>query len=439
MDAGLRQVPAAGGQPTLLTAVDTTRDFGHSLPHFLPDGRSVLFQILANDVTNIQLAAVTLGTRAVKRFTQAGGNPRYVNTDHVLLSNLDGTIISIPFDARRLEVTGPPVPVAEGLAIGGGGAAEMGVALGGSVVFATGSGGVRTVVSVDRSGAIQPLSTEPRSFGSPRISPDGRRIALDITDAGSASVWTFDIAQKTLTRLTFDREASRPVWTPDGDRVTYTRGGNSPDVAWIRADGSALAESLLVARGRQLGDTWSPDGRTFVYHENNLAATRNDIMLLALDSARSIRPYLKTPADEFAPAVSPDGRWLAYTSDESGRLDVYVRSFPNPGAKIQVSLDGGGEPRWSADGRELFYRNGDKMIAAALQLAPDLTVLRRVDLFRGNFASLQFFAQYDVTRAGKFIMLQGPEASSDLVVMLNWFDQLRGKKDGEAARSRVGQ
>ncbi len=438
-DAGLRQVPAAGGQPTVLTETDTTTGFSHTYPHFLPDGKSVLFQVRGNDVSDIRLGAATLGTRAVKRFTQAGGNPRYVNTGHVLLTNSDGTITSVAFDADRLEVTGPPVPVAEAVAVSGAGAAEMGVALAGSVVYATGAGGVRTVLRVDRSGAVQPLSTELRSYGSPRVSPDGKGIALDITDGGSSSVWTLDIAQKTLTRLTFDRDAIRPTWTPDGDRVTYTRGGDAPDLAWIRADGSALAESLLVARGRQIGDGWAPDGRTFVYHESNLAATRNDIMLLALDSSRSLRPYLKTPADEFAPAVSPEGRWLAYSSDESGRVEVYVRSFPNPGAKIQVSLDGGTEARWSADGREIFYRNGDRMLAASVQLGTQFSVLRRADLFRGNFASFQYHAQYDVTRDGKFVMLQGPEASSDLMVLLNWFDELRGKKDGRATRSRGGQ
>ncbi|MEO7646805.1 MAG: protein kinase [Gemmatimonadaceae bacterium] len=438
-DVGLRQVPAAGGQPALLTQLDTTVDFSHGLPHFLPDGKTVLFQTRGNDLANLRLAVVTLATRAVKRFTQAGGNPRYVNSGHVVLTNVDGTITSVPFDVGRLEVAGPPIPVAEGVAVAGNGAAEMGTALGGSAVYATGSGGVRTVMLVDRSGAAQPLSTELRSYGGPRVSPDGRRIALDVADGGSSAVWILDVAQKTLTRMTFDPNAVRPSWTPDGSRVAYTRGVEAPDMAWIRADGSALAESLLVARGRQFGDTWAPDGRTFVYHENNLAVTRNDIMLLSADSTRSVRPYLKTPADEFAPAVSPDGRWLAYSSDESGRIEVYVRSFPNPGAKIQVSLDGGTEPRWSANGRELFYRNGDKMLAAAVQLSAEFTVQRRVDLFRGNFAAFQFHAQYDVTRDGKFVMLQGPQASSDLIVVLNWFDQLRGRRNAQAVGSAAGQ
>ena len=148
-------------------------------------------------------------------------------------------------------------------------------------------------------------------------------------------------------------------------------------------------------------------------------------MLLSLDSARTTRPYLQTPADEFAPAVSPDGQWVAYSSDESGRVEVYVRSFPEPGGKIQISLDGGTEPVWSRDGRELFYRNADRMMAASVQRQPEFSVERRAELFRGQYATSQYHAQHDVTPDGRFVTAQGPQASSDLVIVLNWFDQLR--------------
>jgi Tol biopolymer transport system component/tRNA A-37 threonylcarbamoyl transferase component Bud32 len=428
MDAGLRQVPAAGGRPVELTLPDTSREIGHALPHFLPDGNNVLFQVRGSDnVTRI--AAVDVRSRAVKRFDVVGANPRYVSSGHVVLPNIDGSVTAAPFDPERVEFTGAGFPVAEGVLVGPGGGAELGVSLTGNFVYATGQSGVRSIVLVDRRGVVQPLSTELRAYGSPRVSPDGSRIAVDIQDGASSGIWIFDITQKTLTRLTFEREDARPFWTPDGTRVTYTRAAQTtPDVAWIRADGSALAESLLVTPGRQLGDAWSPDGRTLIYHQNTAALTRNDIMIMSLDSARTPRPYLQTRSDEFTPVVSPDGRWLAYASDESGRVEIYVRAFPEPGAKIQVSLDGGVQPQWSTNGRELFYRNGDRMMSASVQTQPSFTVAQRTELFTGSFVSFQFHTQYDVTRDGRFIMLQGPQASSDLVVVLNWFDQLRAQR-----------
>lgn len=147
---------------------------------------------------------------------------------------------------------------------------------------------------------------------------------------------------------------------------------------------------------------------------------------MTLDSARTRHPYLQSPAAERVAALSPDGRWLAYSSDESSRDEIYVRSFPDPGAKVQVSLDGGTEPRWSRDGREVFYRTGDRMMVAAVRTRPAFSVAARTELFRGTFPSSPVHAQYDVAPDGRhLLMTQGPQASSDLVVVLHWFDQLR--------------
>jgi len=425
MNAGLRQVPGAGGEPTALTKRDSARgDVNHAWPEFLPDGKTVLFTIRGADGVD-RLAAVKLGGGAIKRFTQPGSNPHYVTSGHVMLANSDGTIIAVPFDARRVAIAGAAVPVAEAVPVGGGGVAKMGVSRSGSFAYAGGSAGARSIVLVDRRGVAQPLTTELREYASPRVSPDGLRVAADVSERNGSKLWIWDIAQKTLTPLAFDNVAIRPVWTPDGRRLAYTR-NDLGDIFQVAADGSAPPESLLVIPGRQLADAWTPDGRTLFYHENNAATTRNDIMYLSLDSARARHAFLQTLADEFGPAVSPDGRWVAYTSDESSRAEVYVRSFPEPGGKVQVSLDGGAEARWSKDGRELFYRNGDRMLAAAVQTRPTFSVVRRTELFRGLFGANQYHAQYDVMPdARHFVMTQGPAASSDLIVVLHWFDQLR--------------
>jgi serine/threonine-protein kinase len=429
---GLRKVPSAGGVPQHVTSTDSGDAF-HALPDFASDA-VVVFHIRGRDAID-RLAAVSLASGTVTRFEQTGSNPRYVRTGHLMYANSDGTIMAVPFDAEAAAVAGAAVPVVEGVLMGQGGFAKMGVSRGGAMVHATGVGGVRHVVLVDRRGMAQPVTAEQRAYGSPRFSPDGRRIALDITDGGGSSLWVFDVAQRTLTRLTTDRDATRPLWTPDGRRIAFTVNTPEPNLYWIAADGSAPMESLLTIPGRQLADGWSPDGRWLLYHQNNIGTTRNDIVMIGVDSNRTPRPLIGSQADEFTPAVSPDGRWLAYASDESGRVEIYVRPFPEGGGKVQVSLDGGTEPVWGRNGRELFYRDGDRMMAAAVRLAPAFTVTERSELFRASYPSGQFHAQYDVAPDGqRFVMTQGPQTSNDLVVVLHWFDQLMASRRAAADR-----
>ena len=419
----LRQVPAAGGQPTVVVRLDSS-DARIVWPAFLPDGKAVLFTIRGQDGTD-RLAAANVTNGHLTRFEQLGSNPNYVSSGHVVLANLDGSLMVVPFDAARVAVTGAAVPLAEDVAVGSGGAAKLGVALSGALAYAVGGGGgLRSLVLVDRHGVARPLTPEQRQYGSPRLSPDGGRLAVDIGDQGGAAIWVYDLGQQTLTRLSFGNVGIRPAWTPDGRRVSYsTRAG----IEWVAADGSAPAESLPGAPTGGFGDGWAPDGRTFLYHLSGNQSS--DLFVLRTDSATS-HPFLETSAIERAPAVSPDGHWLAYTSDESSRNEIYVRSFPTPSGKWQVSLDGGNEARWSRDGRELFYRNGDRMMAAAVHTQPTFSVGERTELFTGQFRSNPNYAQYDVTRGGQgFTMLQGAEGSSDIIVVLNWFDQI--KKGGQ--------
>ena len=439
-NGGLRQVPAAGGRLAFLTGVDTSSESSHRLPEFLPDGESVLFQL--RDTAGVdRLAAVTLRDGTIKRFAEVGSDPRYVSSGHVLLSSLNGVVVAAPFDPSRIEILGPAVPVVEGVAVTTGGAAKLGVSRDGAFTYLQGSVSARSLVRVDRNGVVQPLSGEKRNYQSPRYSPDGRSIAVAVPDGqGRSDIWVFDVAQKSLTRLTFEGEANRPFWTPDGSRIAFTVfGGPTAPIEWVRADGSAQAERLAGTEGG-LGDDWSRDGRTLVFHRGG--NSRNDVMLLGLDSGSTARPYLNSPADEFAPAVSPDGAWIAYASSESGRAEIYVRSFPTPGAKTQISLSGGNEPRWSRDGRELFYRNADQMMVATIQSRPTFSVLQRTELFRGmgGFPANSYFAQYDVSPDGRhFLMVQGDEAAQDLMVVLNWFDHLRGKQSRARTNSPAGQ
>src|SRR6266567_2131985 len=427
-DRGLMEVAAAGGEPRPLLPPDTSRGETYLFPQYLPDARALLLQIRTKGVD--RLGALTLATRKLTRFDQPGSNPRYVSSGFVVVATRSGTLLAVPFDPSRLGITGPAVPVAEGVLVGPGGAARMGMSRDGAFAYVTGPLALRDLVIVDRAGRARVLPAEPQAYIAPRLSPDGRRIAVEVDepDFVNSDVWLYDMAQHTRTRLTFDQSGHRPIWTPDGRRVVYSRGQFSQgDLYWIPADGTGPAESLLVAPEDQWAGDITPDGRTLLFRSGGAGPVRS-IHALSLEAPRTLRPFVANEFDNHSPSLSPDGHWVASVSNESGRLEVYVRPFPGSGGRWQVSLDGGSEPVWAANGRELFYRNGTKMMVAAIALHPTFTVGARRELFEGSYVNDPVYRSYDVTRDGRsFVLVRSPKPSGDFIVVLNWFDQLREK------------
>ena len=426
-DRGLIQVPAAGGEPRLLLPPDTSRGESYLFPYYLPDAKVLLLQIRTKGVD--RLGALTLATGKLTRFEQPGSNPRYVSSGYVVVATRSGTLQAVPFDVSRLEITGPAVPLVDGVLVGPGGAARMGMSRDGAFAYVTGPLALRDLVMVDRTGTARALPAEPQAYIAPRLSPDGRRIAVEVDepDLVNSDVWVYDMAQHTRTRLTFDQSGRRPIWTPDGRHVVYSRGQfGQGDLYWIPADGTSPAESLLVAPDDQWAGDITPDGRTLLFRSGGPGPVRS-IHTLPLQGPRTPHPFLVNRFDNHSPSLSPDGHWVAYASNESGRLEVYVRPFPGPGGgRWQVSLDGGTEPLWAANGRELFYRNGTKMMVAAISLHPTFTVGARRELFEGSYVNDPVYRSYDVTRDGRgFVMVRSPKPMGDFVVVLNWFDQLR--------------
>ena len=246
-------------------------------------------------------------------------------------------------------------------------------------------------------------------------------MALGITDpAGAKDVWVLDVAQRTWSRLTTDGISNRPIWTPDGRRLVYS---SNDDLWWIAADGSGRPESLLVANGNRFAGTVTPDGRAVVFQEES--SDRNGIRSMVFDSAPASRLVIPGTFGESAPALSPDGKWLAYQSDETGRMEVYVRPYPGPGARVSVSLHGGTEPVWAHSGRELFFRSGDSLMAAAVALSPSFAVTGRRPLFTGSFLSGDTYREYDVAPDDQhFVMLSGGAGRSTLIGLQHAFDRL---------------
>ncbi|HEX9487248.1 MAG TPA: protein kinase, partial [Gemmatimonadales bacterium] len=436
-DKGLMAVAAAGGEPRLLLPPDTSRGESYLFPQYLPDAKVLLLQIRTKGVD--RLGALTIKTGKLKRFEQPGNNPRYVSSGYVVVATRSGTLLAVPFDVSRLEITGPAVPVVDGVLVGPGGAARLGMSSDGAFAYVTGPLVRRDLVMVDRAGRARVLPDEPQAYIAPRLSPDGRRIAVEVDepDLVNSDVWVYDIAQHTRTRLTFDQSGRRPIWTPDGKRIVYSRGQfGEGDLYWIPADGAGPAESLLVVPDDQWAGDITPDGRTLVFRSGGGGPVRS-IHTLSLQQARTPQVFLANQFDNHSPSLSSDGHWVAYASNESGRLEVYVRPFPGPGGRWQVSLDGGTEPRWAANGRELFYRNGTKMMVAAISLRPTFTVGTRRELFEGSYVNDPVYRSYDVTRDGRdFVLVRSPKPIGDFVVVLNWFDQLRdqGRRRAPAAR-----
>jgi len=294
------------------------------------------------------------------------------------------------------------------------------------------------LVWVDRKGTAQPLPTPARNFANPRLSPDGREVALNLVEGAQQGIWVYDLMLDTLTRLSFEGTLnSYPYWTPDGKRIVYrsARGGQT-NLFWKPADGSAAEERLTSSENLQSPLSFTPDGRTLVYTELN-AKTGYDLMAIPLEGDRKPRILLQTPFNDRIAQFSPDGRWLAYLSDESGRYEVYVQSFPGPGGKQQISTDGGTEIFWAKNG-ELFYRvgtNGERMMAVDFETNPTLRARKPRLLFEGHYASNgingSLSPNYSVSADGqRFLMLKAmdqPQSAplNQIQVVVNWLEELK--------------
>jgi Tol biopolymer transport system component len=449
----LFKVSPAGGTPQPLATLDKqTSENTQRWPQVLPGSKTVLFTssdtggtVGAFDDADIVTYSTASGQR--KKLLHGGFYARYLPSGQVVYMH-EGTLFAVPFDLKRLEVTGQPAPILEGvLTVPLYAGAQFSFSETGSLAYVPGrSGGVNvSIYWMDREGKFTPLRETPGDYRNPALSPDGKRLALDIGDAKRRDIWVYEWERDALTRMTFAGEANAyPVWTPDGKRIVYSSREKSGayNLWWIRADGAGAAQRLTESKNPQYALSWRPDGKFLAFHEIN-PSTGVDVMTMPIEGDEKSgwkpgepKPFVNSAFTEAEPAFSPDGRWIAYVSNESGSYEVYVRPFPGPGGKWQVSTGAGTYPKWSRNGKDLFYRTVDSKIMVVTYTASD-------DSFHADKPQLwspgQFTERgigtynFDLHPDGKrFAVLKAPGTEQTTAVnkvsfIFNFFDEIRRK------------
>ena len=440
--SGLSRVPAAGGELTPLTTLDEKRgEVTHRWPQYLPGHDAVIFtaHTASGGFDSASIEALNLKTGERKTVYRGGSYGRYIPTGHLLFVNRD-TIFAVPFDANRLEVTGSPAPVAQGVSYSSGeGGAQFDVSANGLFVFRSGSSAapVYPALWVDARGESTPLWEGERSYAEPHISPDGTKVAFMVYADNNWDVWVYDRVRQVSTRLTFDDGLDGPpVWSPDSRYIAYSSNREGEiNIYRKRADGSGEPDRITESKDSQYVSNWSNDGKYLLFSPQ---VNGTDLWTVPLDGDRKPELFLSTEFVENEGAFSPDGRWIAYQSNESGRLEIYVRPFRGAGGKWQVSEGGGGYPRWAGDGRQLFFRGEEGVMAVPITVSGDsLEVGRARRVLQGNFrGGVGGFgvggltvADYDVSRDGShFVMfpldVKAAGRAEHLTFVLNWFGEL---------------
>lgn len=432
-EKSIKRIPDTGGAPTvLLAAPEGSRVV---LPQLLPGGRALLY-------TLIDARTSQRGT-AVKALGDAAGEPRqvlpgvqgarYVSSGHLIYA-LDGRFMAVPFDVDRLEVTGSAVPLPEAVYVSSGGAAQLAVSDTGALAYVASEEAQALQLSwMDGQGQTRPAVTVPRNYSDLVLSPDGRRAALHLWDQDN-DIWVADLVRGGLTRLTFTKdEEETPVWSSDGKQLAYAAAArDGTRGVFIRpADGSAAAVERKVWEDPDhfhVND-WSRDGRT-LFVEVRRADTNNDIVAIDVQ-AGTAKNLLASPYAEYNARLSPDGKWLAYVSEESGQAEVYVQPYPSLDARVPISTAGGREPVWARDGRKLFFRSDDSVMEAALTSASPLEFAAPRVMFRDTFTRTQGTAHthFDVAPDGRFLMIENPNQGTigrqQIHIVLNWAEELK--------------
>jgi dipeptidyl aminopeptidase/acylaminoacyl peptidase len=452
---GLLRVSAEGGVPTTLTTLDERKgEVSHRLPHVLPGGRGVLFTAIDHylpDWNNAEVVVQPLPSGQRKTLAR-GTDARYLPTGHVIFARA-GTVVAAPFSLDRLEITGGLVTILPDVMQAVNtpqstietGAAQIATSASGLLAYVP--GGIfrdqeRHLVWVERNGKEQPLPLSPRAYLGPRLSPDGQQMLL-WTQGTERVVWVYDFRRGTLTRFTTEGRSSRAIWTPDGRRVAFAfAAAGFERLVSLAPDRSGSIQQLA---GRGQPSSWSPDGKVLAFVSSaGAGASNNDIYLLSPGDPTP-RPFAASRFSELYPEFSPDGRWTAYVSNETGRDEVYLQPYPGPGPRRQLSNNGGTQPALARSGQELFYTEvharlqRTRMMSVVLRPGPQPTPGVPRVLFEGHYRGQVNTRGFDVTPDGhRFVMVKPverpPSPVTQLLMVKDWFAELAAKVPAGGAK-----
>ncbi|MFB0515969.1 MAG: TolB family protein [Candidatus Neomarinimicrobiota bacterium] len=436
-ESGLWRISTSGEGLEQLTIPDPDQgEWGHGWPQILPGGKAVLFTNVRGGLGENQIEVYLLETGKRHVLFTGGTYARYVPTGHIVYARKN-ILYAVRFDVERLKVVGSGVPVVLDVITSEGRSwsAQFAISPNGSLTYipvVTRSTEL-TPVWVDRLGWVESLpAATPRNYGIVTISPDGTRLAFDIQDGDNWDVWIYDLTRHTLNPLTSDGISDSPIWTPDGKWVVF-RSNQAGKFQLFRQSVTGSGKPELLATFEEIW-VWptccSPDGKELLLITTNPKRPRfdNDISVVPFEKQSEkphLRPFIQRNNNQRLGVWSPDGRWVVYSSDETGRWEVYVEPYPGPGPKVMISTEGGYEPAWSRDGKELFYRSGrgsPKMVAATIETEPEFRVIEYKELFEAIN-----FRHYDVAPDKRFLIIQESQEPTPLGinVVLNWFDELK--------------
>ena len=443
----LFKVSSAGGAPVPLTTLDqATGEATQRWPQYLPGGKAVLFTSDTHGANfeDADIAVYTISSGQQKKVLHGGYYGRYLPTGHLLYMHL-GTLFAVPFDLKRLEMSGSPTPILEGVATHVGSASgQFSFSDNGTLMYVPGRGEAPlvSIYWMDHQGKFTPIRETPGDYYEPAFSPDGKRLALQIDQ----DIWVYDLARDTLTRLTFNGNNRTPIWTPDSQKITYSHfeqpgSVGAADLYWTHADGTGSPLRLTQSNGRKFPSSWHPSGKVLAFAQTTPGGKWSTFTIAMAGNDKQgwkpgeIKPLSTSPLLTDVESFSPDGRWLAYDSHESGDWEIYVRPFPGPGGKWQVSTGGGTYPKWSHTSKELFYRTPDnRIMLVPYTVSGESFTPGKPQLWSpGQFTDRLGMLNYDLHPDGKRIAVlktpidTGDSSPSKLSFVFNFFDELRRK------------
>ncbi len=443
VNKGIHRVSANGGEAEAVTQLDAANgEISHRSPNIMPDGKTVIYTVKQSSISSFDdalIVAERLGSGERKILVRGGSYGRYAATGHLVYLR-GGSILAVPFDPSTLEVLGQPTQIERGGWLNrASGDGYLAFSKQGAMVFSPADpASFDNVLAswLDRRGTVRPLIDSAKAFFAGSISPDGQKLAI-IIQAANDDVWIYHLLRKTLTRFTFGGGNSAfPVWSPDGKYVAYAaERGTATDIFKKPLDGSGAEERLTNGLSVSEVSSYAPDGKAIAFVQNG------DVWILPLEGERKPAPFVQTPANEATPRFSPDGRWLAYSSNESGRDEIYVVPYPRQAGKYQISSGGGIFPLWTRDGKELcFVSSGFRLrrnVSGSAIMAVQITGTAPFDYAaEHSIVSLPpSSALIDIAPNGQqFVIetyLSQSVSQSKLTVVVEWFEELKAKAAGE--------